>query len=156
METLLAGPDETDPIIVLMGDEGPYLCPTECIDGSDRRLGIRFGTLAAYFLPDQPAGFFPDDHSHVNTFRGIFSAYFGADLPALPGQVLRLARHLTTCTTSSISPTGSRSRVGPTGQRGSRWRQSKDRTRRRRPMTTRQRPTTRREGPLGPASVTIC
>jgi len=43
-----------------------------------------FVPLGAYYLPDQPAGFFPDDHTHVNTFRGILSAYFGADLPALP------------------------------------------------------------------------
>lgn len=85
VEALLAGPDATDPIIVIMGDEGPFLCRNvDCVDDTERRLGIRFGALAAYYLPDQPAGFFPDDHSHVNTFRGILSAYFGADLPALP------------------------------------------------------------------------
>jgi hypothetical protein len=51
-----------------------------------QRLGIRFGTLAAYYLPGQPAGFFAEDHSHINTFRGILSAYFGADLPPLPNR----------------------------------------------------------------------
>ena len=51
---------------------------------SIRRLGIRFGVLGAYYLPDQPADFFPADHTSVNTFRGILSAYFGADLPPLP------------------------------------------------------------------------
>ena len=85
VEALLAGPDDQDPIIVIMGDEGPFLCRNvDCVDDSRRRLGIRFGALAAYYLPDQPAGFFPDDHTHVNTFRGILSAYFGADLPPLP------------------------------------------------------------------------
>lgn len=85
VEALLAGPDDQDPIVVIMGDEGPFLCRNvDCVDDSERRLGIRFGALGAYYLPDQPAGFFPDDHSHVNTFRGILAAYFGADLPALP------------------------------------------------------------------------
>jgi hypothetical protein len=85
VEALLAGPDDQDPIVVIMGDEGPFLCRNvDCVDDSERRLGIRFGALAAYYLPDRPAGFFPDDHTHVNTFRGILSAYFGADLPPLP------------------------------------------------------------------------
>jgi hypothetical protein len=85
VESLLAGPDDRDPIVVLMGDEGPFLCRNvDCVDASQRRLGIRFGTLAAYYLPGQPPGFFPDDHTHVNTFRGILSAYFGADLPPVP------------------------------------------------------------------------
>jgi hypothetical protein len=85
VEELLAGPDDQDPIVVVMGDEGPFLCRNvDCVDDSARRLGIRFGALGAYYLPEQPAGFFSDDHSHVNTFRGILSAYFGADLPPLP------------------------------------------------------------------------
>ncbi len=85
VEALLAGPDDHDPIVVVMGDEGPFLCRNvDCVDDTERRLGIRFGALAAYYLPGQPAGFFPDDHTHVNTFRGILSAYFGADLPPLP------------------------------------------------------------------------
>jgi hypothetical protein len=85
VEALLAGPDASDPIVVIMGDEGPFLCRNvDCVDDSARRLGIRFGALGAYYLPDQPAGFFPDDHSHVNTFRAILSAYFGAELPPLP------------------------------------------------------------------------
>jgi hypothetical protein len=84
METLLAGPDEADPIIVLVGDEGPYLCAKDCVTDHPQRLGIRFGVLAAYYLPGMPAPYFPEDHTHVNTFRAIFSSYFGADLPPLP------------------------------------------------------------------------
>jgi hypothetical protein len=85
VSTLLAGPDETDPIVVIMGDEGPFLCRNvDCVDDSQRRLGIRFGVLGAYYLPGQPADFFPPAHTSVNTFRGILSAYFGADLPPLP------------------------------------------------------------------------
>ncbi len=85
VSALLAGPDETDPIVVVMGDEGPFLCRNvDCVDDSDRRLGIRFGALGAYYLPGQPDDLLPPDHSHVNTFRRILSAYFGVDLPALP------------------------------------------------------------------------
>jgi hypothetical protein len=85
VQALLAGPDDQDPIVVIMGDEGPFLCRNvDCVDDTQRRLGIRFGALAAYYLPGQPVDFFPDDHTHVNTFRGILSAYFGADLPPLP------------------------------------------------------------------------
>ncbi len=82
---LLAGPDDQDPIVVVMGDEGPFLCRNvDCVDDTERRLGIRFGALGAYYLPGQQPGFLPDDHTHVNTFRRILSAYFGADLPPLP------------------------------------------------------------------------
>lgn len=85
VEALLAGPDDQDPIIVIMGDEGPFLCRNvDCVDDTDRRLGIRFGALGAYYLPGLPPNAFPDDHSHVNTFRRILSEYFGADLPPLP------------------------------------------------------------------------
>ncbi|MBX3032044.1 MAG: hypothetical protein KF809_18010 [Chloroflexi bacterium] len=85
VSALLAGPDETDPIVIVMGDEGPFLCRNvDCVDDSERRLGIRFGALGAYYLPDQPDGFLPPDHTHVNTFRRILSAYFGVDLAPLP------------------------------------------------------------------------
>lgn len=85
VDALLAGPPESDPIIIIMGDEGPFMCRNvDCVDPSVIRLGIRFGVLAAYYLPDQPAGFFPTDHTHVNTFRMLFDAYFGTDLPPLP------------------------------------------------------------------------
>ncbi len=84
---LLAGPPESDPIVIIVGDEGPLLCRNvDCNDGSLRRLGIRFGVLAAFYLPDQPAGFFPPDLTLVNTFRMLFSSYFGADLPSLPNR----------------------------------------------------------------------
>jgi hypothetical protein len=84
---LLAGPDETDPIVVIVGDEGPTLCPPtqDCpAGGTPEGLGIRLGVLTAMYLPGLPAGLLPPDHSLVNTFRVIFSEYFGADLPRLP------------------------------------------------------------------------
>lgn len=83
--TLLSGPPESDPIIVIQGDEGPFLCGnTDCVNLDPETLGIRLGILSAYYLPDMPAGSLPPTHSAVNTFRFIFREYFGADLPPLP------------------------------------------------------------------------
>jgi hypothetical protein len=87
VSVLLAGPDDSDPIIVITGDEGPLLCVTgDCMEdpAPPDDLGVRLGVLGAYHLPGLPADVLPPDHSSVNTFRVIFSEYFGADLPRLP------------------------------------------------------------------------
>ncbi|MDQ3492787.1 MAG: hypothetical protein M3452_05955 [Chloroflexota bacterium] len=82
---LLSGPPESDPIIVIQADEGPFLCGnTDCVDLDPETLGIRLGVLGAYYLPDMPPDSLPATHSSVNTFRFIFREYFGADLPPLP------------------------------------------------------------------------
>jgi len=86
VDALLAGPDERDPIIVITGDEGPYLCyELDCVDGSDEDYGIRLGVLRAYYLPGIDVTVPPDD-SGVNIFRMILREYFGVDLPDLPNR----------------------------------------------------------------------
>jgi hypothetical protein len=86
VEVLLSGPDEEDPIIVITGDEGPFICwHVDCVDGSPESLGIRFGTLRAYYLPGLEYVVPPDDTT-VNIFRMLFREYFGADLPDLPNR----------------------------------------------------------------------
>lgn len=83
---LLDRPEEERPIIVISGDEGPFLCfNDDCIDGSPETYGIRFGTLRAYYLPDLDYEV-PADDSGVNIFRMLFREYFGADLPDLPNR----------------------------------------------------------------------
>lgn len=83
---LTAGPEEERPIIVITGDEGPFLCgEVDCVDGSPESLGIRFGTLRAYYLPGIDHQVPPDD-TGVNIFRMLFREYFGADLPDLPNR----------------------------------------------------------------------
>lgn len=86
VSALLAGPDDSDPIIVIQADEGPFICGNvDCVDNDDPEdLGIRFGVLGAYYLPGLPAGIVPRANSSVNTFRLILREYFGADLPPLP------------------------------------------------------------------------
>lgn len=84
--TLLDRPEDEQPIIVLSGDEGPFLCfNQDCVDGSPETYGIRYGTLRAYHLPGVDYTV-PGDDSGVNIFRTIFREYFGADLPALPNR----------------------------------------------------------------------
>jgi hypothetical protein len=84
--TLLTGPDETDPIVVITGDEGPFLCfNVDCIDGSPETYGIRFGALRAYYLPGLDYTV-PSDDTAVNIFRMILREYFGVDMPDLPNR----------------------------------------------------------------------
>lgn len=65
VDTLLAE-SKTRPIIVLQGDHGPWLQPTD----------KRFWILNAYYLPDHQDLLY-QEISPVNTFRLIFNAYFG-------------------------------------------------------------------------------
>jgi hypothetical protein len=97
VEPLLALPEAERPIIVIQADEGPY--PPRYFDpeldwaeASVAELEMKFGILNAMYLPGPEAadgsagGESPVQPtiSPVNTFRLIFSEYFGADLPLLP------------------------------------------------------------------------
>lgn len=86
IDSLLDKPPDEQPIVVLSGDEGPFICyNTDCIDGSPEAYGIRFGTLRAYYLPELDYEV-PADDTGVNIFRMILREYFGADLPDLPNR----------------------------------------------------------------------
>ncbi len=82
IDRLLAVPPDRRPIIVLQSDEGPYLDASKTT--RSRALRIRYGILNAFYLPDpgEPAPY--TTITPVNTFRLLFSRYFGADLPLLP------------------------------------------------------------------------
>ncbi len=95
LEPLLALPEDKRPIIILQADEGPYPAAYEkagrawdWVKASTDDLKIKYGILNAQLWP----GFKPEDTglyqgiSSVNTFRLLFSKYFGADLPLLPDQ----------------------------------------------------------------------
>lgn len=95
VESLLAGPDDDDPIIVIQSDEGPYPAAYDenqytfdWTKATDDEVNTKFGVLDAFYLPDEPDaddGVQPyDTISTVNTWRLVFSRYFGADLPLLP------------------------------------------------------------------------
>lgn len=92
LDDLLAGPDETDPIIIVQSDEGPYPVevernalnielPTQPDSVLQRKLRI----LNAFYVPgkDPEAIGLSQTVTPVNSFRIVFDAYFGADLPIL-------------------------------------------------------------------------
>ena len=81
---LLAGPEQTRPIVIIEGDEGPLMCQSlDCVRNTPEYLRIRLGNLVAMYLPGVDA-VLPDTFTSVNTFRVVFREYFGADLEPLP------------------------------------------------------------------------
>lgn len=82
--SLLNGPEESRPIVIIEGDEGPLACrEVDCVSNTPSYLRIRLGNLIAMYLPGVDVEL-SDHFTSVNTFRLVFSEYFGADLPLLP------------------------------------------------------------------------
>jgi hypothetical protein len=88
---LLSGPEATRPIVIIQTDEGPN--PPGLDDdaetfswtaASQEDLEIKYPVLNAFYLPGVTDSKVYDGMSTVNTFRLLFSTYFGADLPLLP------------------------------------------------------------------------
>jgi hypothetical protein len=82
------------PVIIVQGDEGPYPPGTgrEEFDwrtASATQLLAKTGILNAYYLPGADSGVFYPTISPVNSFRVVFSTYFGANLRRLPDRTLR-------------------------------------------------------------------
>ena len=91
IDRLLAGPDETDPIVVIQSDEGPHPVRLEddedafeWPDATDAELGGKFRILDALYLPGESPDAHLESFTPVNTFRIVFDRYFGADLALLP------------------------------------------------------------------------
>jgi hypothetical protein len=81
---LLAGPEQSRPIVIMEGDEGPLMCQsTDCVMNTPEYLRIRLGNLVAMYLPGVDE-VLPDTFTSVNTFRVVLRDYFGADLEPLP------------------------------------------------------------------------
>ncbi len=92
-DRLLAGPDESDPIIIFASDEGPppgndsankNPDPDAWTSKTTRQLLQKFPILTAMYLPGVTDPGIPQTITPVNFFRKIFSLYFGANLPLLP------------------------------------------------------------------------
>jgi hypothetical protein len=91
IDSLLAGPEETDPVVVIQSDEGPHPVRFQndedamvWPEATDTELGEKFRILNAVYLPGEGADAELGSFTPVNTFRIIFDRYFGADLPLLP------------------------------------------------------------------------
>jgi hypothetical protein len=81
---LLSGREEDRPVVIIEGDEGPLACRnTDCPSMAPDYLRLRLGNLVAMYLPGVDVDV-PDTFTSVNTFRLVFSEYFGAALPLLP------------------------------------------------------------------------
>lgn len=90
VDTLLAGPDDEDPIIVVQSDEGPHprrfqreVDTFDWWEASEAELREKLLILNAYHLPGGRDGELYRTISPVNTFRLIFNEYFGTDLRLL-------------------------------------------------------------------------
>jgi hypothetical protein len=84
----IAARSQRPPIIVIQADEGPTLIPSDHGKSRVQKISKRTGIISAFRLPDRDAAaLVPDDITPVNTFRLIFSSYFGANLQPLPNRV---------------------------------------------------------------------
>jgi len=93
IDRVLAVPPDLRPIIILQSDEGPWTNAYRrnergfnWLNATPDELKQKFGILSAFYLPGQTpaaAGLY-SSITPVNTFRAIFHAYFGMDLPLLP------------------------------------------------------------------------
>lgn len=75
IEAIIANSDQ-DPIIILQSDHG------DTFEGGYRNLNLN-----AYYLPEGGESHLYATITPVNTFRLIFSRYFGMDFPLLPDKV---------------------------------------------------------------------
>ena len=105
LDTLLERSGEESPIVLIQSDEGPF--PTRYArdeegfawtDATDAELLQKFSILAAYRVPGvAPAdlGLYPGI-TPVNSFRVLFNAAFGTDLPLLSDRNLAFVdqRHI--------------------------------------------------------------
>jgi hypothetical protein len=90
VDHLLTGPDDTDPIVIVQSDEGPYPVgiegtgkPIVYTGAPDEVVWRKLAILNAYYLPGQTDAIY-DEITPVNTFRMVFDRYFGSDLGLLP------------------------------------------------------------------------
>jgi hypothetical protein len=97
VDTLLAGPEEEHPIIVIQADEGPD--PRErqlegkgfqWLQATDEQLQMKFPVMAAFYLPGADVDL-PDTFSDVNTWRMILDTYFGTDFGLLEDRIYTIS-----------------------------------------------------------------
>jgi hypothetical protein len=96
VDRLLDRPPDERPIILLQADEGPFPVRYDADEwrfdwrnATTAELEEKFGILNAYHMPgvDPEAAGLYAGITPVNSFRVVFNAYFGAELPLLPDRV---------------------------------------------------------------------
>ncbi|TDI58527.1 MAG: hypothetical protein E2O92_09615 [Alphaproteobacteria bacterium] len=78
------------PVIIIQADEGPFPdryrldeLTFDWREATDDEFRQKFGIPTAYYFPDRDYAALHPRITPVNTFRILFSKYFGADLPPL-------------------------------------------------------------------------
>ena len=96
VDNIIAAASGDNAVIMIQADEGPFPARMRADewgfqwrDATDAELEEKFGILFAMRVPgaDLEAAGFHDRITAVNTFRVIFNARFGTDLPMLPDRV---------------------------------------------------------------------
>ncbi len=79
---------ETEPIIVIQSDEGPYLRQADINADLPTQIRKRTGIISAFHLPGvDMAETIPQTISPINTFRLLLREYFDADIDLLEDRV---------------------------------------------------------------------
>jgi hypothetical protein len=98
---LLSLPEAERPIIILQADEGPESViynqtrntTFDWDEASDEFVETKYGILNSWYVPGgEDLGLYPTQTS-INTFRILFSRYFGLDYPLLPDRVYAPKRY---------------------------------------------------------------
>lgn len=94
LDSLLSGPDGSDPVIILQADEGPrddresIVSPcgevADWTEATPAQLNCAYRVLNAYYLPGVGYSDLYPEITPVNSFRLVFNLYFSANLPLLP------------------------------------------------------------------------
>lgn len=89
--TTLQAPGRSPPIILIQADEGPFperdgRVPWQ--DATPEELRIKTGILNAFYFPDQDYRQLSPEITPVNTYRAVFNAQFGTELPRLPDRIV--------------------------------------------------------------------
>jgi hypothetical protein len=89
LDELLGQSHDSDPIVILQADEGPYnrQVVSNWRSASAEDYQLKFGILNAYYLPGATAAPLYPNITPVNTFRLVFDRYFGAEFPLLEDRV---------------------------------------------------------------------
>ena len=86
VNSLLKGPEESRPVVVIQADEGPYtgLVPQNATRVSIKKLKQKMFVLSTLYLPGVRKPPLYQSFSSVNDFRLIFNLYFGTHYALLP------------------------------------------------------------------------
>ena len=96
LDELLRDSDESDPVVIIQADEGPYnpLVVSDWRSASPEDYQLKFGILNAYYMPGiTTTGLYPAI-TPVNTFRLLFNDYFGAEFPLLEDRVYAFGKRI--------------------------------------------------------------